>query len=54
MGLIKAAVSAIGSGLADQWLEFLEADEMGEGTVLPEPRRFARAKAPTRRAVRTM
>ena len=33
MGLIKAAVSAIGSGLADQWLEFLEADEMGEGTV---------------------
>lgn len=54
MGLIKAAVSAIGSGLADQWLEFLEADEMEKALFLPEQRRFAREKAPTRRAVRIM
>lgn len=34
MGLISAAVSAVGGGLADQWLEVIEADEMGEGIVL--------------------
>ena len=33
MGLIKAAVSAIGSGLGDQWLEVLEANDMGGSTV---------------------
>ena len=33
MGIIKATMSAIGGGLADQWLEVLEADDMG-GTTL--------------------
>ena len=33
MGLIKAAASAIGSGLADQWLEVFEANDMGGSTV---------------------
>ncbi|QOW60528.1 SPFH domain-containing protein [Treponema pedis] len=34
MGLIAAALGAAGGGLADQWLEVIEADEMGEGIVL--------------------
>ena len=33
MGIIKATINAIGGGLADQWLEVLEADDMG-GTTL--------------------
>lgn len=33
MGIIKAAINAIGGGLADQWLEVLEADDMGSTTV---------------------
>ncbi len=33
MGLIKAAASAISSGLADQWLEVFEANDMGGSTV---------------------
>ncbi len=33
MGLIKAASDAIGGGLADQWLEVIEADDMGAQTV---------------------
>lgn len=33
MGLIKAIAGAIGGGLADQWLEVLEPNDMGEGTV---------------------
>jgi len=33
MGLIKALSSAIGGSLADQWLEIIEPDNMGEGTV---------------------
>ncbi|MEA4970223.1 MAG: SPFH domain-containing protein [Candidatus Pelethousia sp.] len=33
MGLIKALVGAVGGGLADQWLEVLEADNMGQTTV---------------------
>ncbi len=33
MGIIKATFSAMGGGLADQWLEVLEADEMGGSTV---------------------
>lgn len=33
MGIIKATFSAIGGGLADQWLEVIEADEMGDTTV---------------------
>ena len=33
MGIIKATLNAIGGNLADQWLEVLEADSMGDGTV---------------------
>jgi len=33
MGIIKAAVQAVGGNLADQWLEVIEADEMGGNTV---------------------
>lgn len=33
MGIIKAALSALGGGLADQWLEVVEADDMGDKTV---------------------
>lgn len=33
MGIIKAVASAIGGGFADQWLEVIEADEMGDQTV---------------------
>ncbi|MGM0163451.1 SPFH domain-containing protein [Enterococcus sp. DIV1059_2] len=34
MGIIKAATSAIGSGLADQWLEVIEPDNMSDSTVM--------------------
>ena len=33
MGIIKATVSAIGGGLADQWLEVIEAGDMSDTTV---------------------
>ena len=33
MGIIKAVVGAVGGGLADQWLEVIEADEMGDSIV---------------------
>ncbi len=33
MGIIKATMNAIGGGLADQWLEVLEADNMDGSTV---------------------
>lgn len=33
MGLIKAIGSAIGGSLADQWLEILEPNDMGDNTV---------------------
>lgn len=34
MGLIKAAVGAIGGSLADSWLDFIEADSMGPTTAM--------------------
>lgn len=34
MGIIKAATSTIGGGLADQWLEIIEPDNMGDTTVM--------------------
>lgn len=34
MGIIKAATSSIGGGLADQWLEVIEPANMGDTTVL--------------------
>ncbi|ABW17896.1 SPFH domain-containing protein [Alkaliphilus oremlandii] len=33
MGLIKAISSAVGGSLADQWLEVIEPDDMGDNTV---------------------
>lgn len=33
MGIIKAVISSIGGGLADQWLEVIEADAMDDSTV---------------------
>ena len=33
MGIVKAAASAVGSGLGDQWLEVIQADNMGPETV---------------------
>lgn len=33
MGIIKAAVNAVGGALADQWLEVIEPDNMGDTTV---------------------
>ncbi len=34
MGIIKALTSAVGGGLADQWLEVIQADDMGDTTVM--------------------
>ncbi|MFD1899876.1 SPFH domain-containing protein [Enterococcus termitis] len=34
MGIIKAATSAIGGGLADQWIEVIEPADMGDTTVM--------------------
>jgi len=34
MGIIKAAIGAIGGTLADQWLEVVEPEDMGERTVV--------------------
>ncbi|WP_314061406.1 SPFH domain-containing protein [uncultured Vagococcus sp.] len=36
MGLIKAATSAVGGGLADQWLEIIEPGDMSDQTVMTE------------------
>ena len=33
MGIIKATMGAVGGGLADQWLEVLEAEDMGGSTL---------------------
>lgn len=33
MGIIKAVTGAIGTSLADQWLEVIEADDMGDQTI---------------------
>ncbi len=34
MGIIKAAISSLGGSLADQWIEVIEPQEMGETTVV--------------------
>jgi len=36
MGIIKAALNAVGGGLADQWLEVIESDEMSDTTVFTQ------------------
>ena len=33
MGIIRAAAHAVGGGLADQWLEVIEPENMGEQTT---------------------
>lgn len=38
MGIIKAVTGAVGGALADQWLEVIEADEMGDGIVFTSGR----------------
>lgn len=44
MGIIKAAAHAVGTGLADQWLEALEPDNMGAQTVLQRAFRSVKEK----------
>ena len=34
MGIIKAAINAIGGGLADSWLEVIEPSPMGDNTLI--------------------
>ena len=34
MGLIKAAIGSVGGALADSWLEFIQADNMGPATAM--------------------
>lgn len=36
MGIIKAAINTVKGALADQWLEVIEADDMGDDTVFCE------------------
>ena len=36
MGIIRAAMKSVGSSLADQWLEVIEPDNMGDQTLLTE------------------
>ena len=36
MGIIRAALDAFGGALADQWLEVIEAADMGDDTVFCE------------------
>ena len=33
MGIVKALTTALGGSLADQWLEVIEAGDMGDQTV---------------------
>ena len=50
MGIIKAIGNAIGGGLADQWLEVIEPDEMDAILSLPPVCRCAVAsEIPTER-----
>lgn len=42
MGIIKAIASAIGGSLADQWLEVVEPDDMGDNTVFTSGRKVRR------------
>ena len=42
MGIIKAIASAVGGSLADQWLEVVEPDDMGDNTVFTSGRKVRR------------
>lgn len=44
MGIIKAVTSAVGGALADQWLEAIEPDDMGDKTVFARGVQMRRGK----------
>ena len=44
MGIIKAVTSAVGGALADQWLEAIEPDDMGDRTVFARGVQVRRGK----------
>ena len=52
MGIIKAIGSAISGGLADQWLEVFEADDMGEQTVFTSGVLIREDRIPRGRTIR--
>ena len=47
MGIIKAVASAVGGALADQWLEAIESDDMGERIVFARGVQVRRGKGYT-------
>lgn len=44
MGIIKAAAEAVSRGLADQWLEIIEPDNMGDQTVFTSGRKIRKGQ----------
>ena len=44
MGIIKAVTQAVGGAFADQWLEVIEADNMGDQTVFTKGTLIRRGK----------
>ena len=44
MGIIRAAAGAIGGSLADSWLEYITAGDMGPTTVLTKGVQVTRGK----------
>ena len=44
MGIIKAVASAVGGALADQWLEAIEPDDMGDRIVFARGVQVRRGK----------
>ena len=44
MGIVRAAVGAVGGTLADSWLEFIEAGDMGPTTVMTKGVQVTRGK----------
>lgn len=44
MGIIKAVTTAVGGALADQWLEAVEPDDMGDRTVFARGVQVCRGK----------
>lgn len=54
MGIIKAAINAVGGGLADSWLEVIEPSPMGDNTSSVPVSLFRRtAKVRTKRVLKT-
>lgn len=47
MGIIKAVTQAVGGAFADQWLEVIEADNMGDQTVFTKGTLIRRRKRNT-------